>query len=271
MSTYQYHRFLDESGDMTFFDKDGRNIVGQDGVSLTFMMAMVEVKQDLTTVHNDITQMQQLVATDAYFRGVPSIEKRVQNGGFFFHAKDDIPEVRKLMFDYLRNNIKVSAEVIVARKLENIFIKKHERRESQFYADILSHLLKSKLGKDGKLVLNIAARDKTTAQVHLDNALEIAKERFRTNPRNVEKSIRKHVTFNVQPQTRDPLLALPDYMLWAVQRVFHQGETRYYDTLKDKLPLIIDMYDTEHYKDWGNYYGTGRNNYLTAANHLKQK
>ena len=124
---------------MTFFDSKGQNIVGGRGVSVTFMMAMIEVKQDLDAVRSDIEAMQNIVSTDPYFAGIPSVEKRKAKGGFFFHAKDDVPEIRKMMFDYMRDNIKFSAEVMVARKIERIFTSQHEKRESQFYADILSH------------------------------------------------------------------------------------------------------------------------------------
>lgn len=267
-ATYTYHRFLDESGDMTFFDKNGKNSVGADGVSTVFMIGMVHIKSDLEKVRNDITRLTQQVVEDPYFAGIPSIQKRVGKGGFFFHAKDDIPEVRKIMYDYLRNELMFSLEVIVARKIESTFTWQHQKNEALFYSDVLGHLLKSKLGQSGKLVLNIAERDKTTSNANLQTALDGAEERYRNNPRNT-RPLQKNVVFNVQKPTGEPLLAVVDYALWAVQRVFTRGEMRYYDVLRDKIPPIIDIYDRDKYKDWGNYYGTGRNNFLTKDNHIK--
>ena len=62
----------------------------------------------------------------------------------------------------------------------------------------------------------------------------------------------------------DPLLAIVDYALWTVQRVFEKGETRFYDVLKDKIPTIIDLYDTAKYDGYKNYYG--KSNPLTKDN-----
>lgn len=264
-ATYTYHRFLDESGDMTFFDKNGINIVGSNGVSNTFMIGMVHIKSDLDKVRLELKDMADKVIEDQYFAGIPSIQKRIDNGGFFFHAKDDIPEIRKIMFDYLRSDLKFSLEVIVARKVERIFTKQHMNNEAMFYADILGHLLKSKLGQPGKIVLNVAERDKTTSNTNLQRALESAEERYRNNPRKTTP-LQKTVVFNVQKPTGEPLLGIADYALWAVQRVFSKGEMRYYNVLKDKIPSVVDIYDTANYENYQNYYGRG--NPLTQSNKI---
>ncbi len=41
-----YHRFLDESGDTTFYGKKKRVIVGENGVSKSFILGMVKLKQN---------------------------------------------------------------------------------------------------------------------------------------------------------------------------------------------------------------------------------
>jgi hypothetical protein len=74
-----------------------------------------------------------------------------------FHATDDVPEVRKIFFDALKNEFDFSCEVMVARKIPQIFMRKHNGKENELYADVLGHLLKSKL-KYSKIVLNIAER-----------------------------------------------------------------------------------------------------------------
>lgn len=62
----------------------------------------------------------------------------------------------------------------------------------------------------------------------------------------------------------EPILAIVDYALWTVQRVFEKGETRFYDALQAKLPTIIDLYDTVNYGNYKNYYGP--RNPLTKEN-----
>ena len=86
-------------------------------------------------------------------------------------------------------------------------------------------------------------------------ALEKARERF-NKKHNGSKAAICDIQFNVQNPTTEPLLAVPDYLLWSIQRVFERGETRYYDYLIDKIPVVIDLYDSTKYeKNWQNYYG----------------
>jgi hypothetical protein len=60
--------------------------------------------------------------------------------------------------------------------------------------------------------------------------------------------------FNVAYPTQEPLLNVADYFCWAIQRVFEKGETRYYNYLKDKISLVIDVYDNDNYEKYSNYY-----------------
>ena len=66
--------------------------------------------------------------------------------------------------------------------------------------------------------------------------------------------INTKVVFNVQTPRTEPILCVADYLCWAVQRVFERGETRYYNFISDKISLVVDIYDSEHYDRSGNYY-----------------
>jgi hypothetical protein len=46
--------------------------------------------------------------------------------------------------------------MVVGRKIPALFARKHHGRDSEFYADLLSHLLKNKLKLGQRLVINIA-------------------------------------------------------------------------------------------------------------------
>ncbi|MCK6691268.1 MAG: hypothetical protein L6Q97_04110 [Thermoanaerobaculia bacterium] len=96
-----YHRFLDEAGDTTFYSKEKVPIVGENGVSLCFILGMVKFKEPLEPIRRRIVELQNEVVNDPYFKEIPSINKKVREGGFYFHATDDIPEVRKIFFDYI--------------------------------------------------------------------------------------------------------------------------------------------------------------------------
>ncbi len=122
--------------------------------------------------------------SDPYFKDIPSIQKKVNSKGYYFHATDDIPEVRKIFFEFI-NSVNLSFEAVVGRKIYEIFSRKHNSNEVEFYADLLSHLLKNKLLIDGKLVLIISERGKSTKNKNLLLALQKAKDRF--NKRNPDK------------------------------------------------------------------------------------
>lgn len=260
-----YHRFLDESGDTTFFGKKRRIIIGNEGISLSFILGMVKFKTKLEQIRQEIIELQNEIVHDEYFKDIPSIRKKVEKGGYYFHAKDDLPEIREKFFRFIKS-LNCSFESVVARKIPELYITKHKENEAFFYADLLSHLLKNKFQKHDKLVLNIADRGKSTKNHNLNLALETAQQRFRNA--NPDKDLKTKIEFNVLLQTQEPLLNVADYFCWSIQNVFEKGNMRYYNFLKDKVSLVIDLYDFESYgkDDWPNYYR--QDNMLTPENKL---
>jgi hypothetical protein len=260
-----YHRFLDESGDTTFYGKGKRIIVGESGVSKSFILGMVKFKTKLDPIRNNILALQEEIVNDDFFKDIPSIQKKMSKGRYYFHAKDDIPEVRERFFRFIKL-LNCSFEAIVARKIPDFYERNHHSNEAWFYADLLSHLLKNKLKNHEKLVLNIASRGKSTKNHNLELALEKAKERFKTT--HPEEPIKTKVVFNVMDQISEPLLNVADYFCWSIQNVFERGNVRYYNFLKDKISTVVDLYDFESYgkQGWPNYFG--KDNPLTPENKL---
>lgn len=258
-----YHRFLDEAGDTTFYGKGKKNIIGQNGVSKTFILGMIKVKDPLDEVRDKINALQDKIVSDEFYH-VPSVLKKINKTGYYLHATDDLPEVRKEMFDLMKT-INCSFEAVVGRKDIERYETKHKGKEEYFYADLLSHLLKNKLSKHDKLVMHISERGKSTKNHNLELAFLKAKQRF--SKINGNKESKTKVVFNVNYPTKDPLLNLADYFCWTIQRVFERGETRYYNFIKDQVKLVIDLYDTKKYDGWKNYYDN-RKNPLTAENKI---
>ena len=81
-----YHRFLDESGDTTFYGKGKRIIVGEEGISKTFILGMVKFKTKLDLIRERILKLCNEISEDDYYKGIPSIKKKVNKGGYYFHA-----------------------------------------------------------------------------------------------------------------------------------------------------------------------------------------
>jgi hypothetical protein len=194
---------------------------------------------------------------------IPSVQKRIASGGFYFHACKDSPDVRTVLLHYLRD-LPCEAEVVVARKIPALFEKQHHARAEEFYADLLAHLIKNRLKRPGTLVLNVAERGSSTREKVLTEALRLARER--AAKKWGAENLQARVVFNVQNPRTEPLLTVSDYLCWAVQRVFEQGEVRHYNYLAGKIRLVVDLYDREKYAGNQNFYH--RKNPLTAENKL---
>ncbi len=257
------HRFIDEVGDTTFYGKGKGLILGQEGVSLVFGMGIVKFNRPITEVRSEIIALQQQVASDPLLNTIPSVARRIANGGFFFHACKDSDDVKTVFLHYL-HGLECEAEVVIARKVPSLFIHKHHGKDDEFYADVLSHLIKSRLKQPRRLVLNIAERGSSTRAKVLEEAQ--TKAIGRAGKQWAAGELKSEVVFNVQTPLREPLLTVPDYFGWAVQRVFEKGQTRYYDYLRDKIRVVVDLYDSAKYEGNKNYYD--RKNPLTAQNKI---
>lgn len=113
--------------------------------------------------------------------------------------------------------------------------------------------------------MNISERGQSTKHTNLKLALAKAKQRF--CEKNDLTKLKTNILFEVQTPTREPLLNLSDYLCWAVQRVFEKGEVRYYNLIKDKVSLVVDLYDEEKIKNWKNHYDN-KSNPLTTENKI---
>ncbi len=261
---YSYHYFLDEAGDTTFYGNGKIPLLGCAGVSKCFILGMLRINEPLNEVRRKVIALQHKIADDPYYNGVLSIIKKKNTTGYFAHAKDDLPEVRKMVFEFI-NTIDFCFEAIVGRKIYSLYEKKHNGKEAEFYADLLSHLLKNKLNNDSDLVLNISHRSKCTTHHNLEKGLSKAIEI--SAAQNPDKSNCCKIVFNVQYPTTEPLLNISDYFCWAIQRVFERGETRYYDFISDKVAFILDLYDIENSQGNSNLYTKEKK--LTKENFLK--
>jgi len=264
--SFNKHRFLDEAGDTTFYGKGKVLTIGNEGSSHCFILGMLKINEPLDPVRNKVIELQQAIAEDSYFHGVPSIEKFKTTCGYFLHAKNDLPEVKKMAFELIKS-IDCSFEAVVGRKIPTLYESKHNGKEAEFYADLLSHLLKNKLNAYSKLVLNISHRSTCTTHTNLQKGLNKAITNAQSNA--PDKANDCNVVFNVQQPTAEPLLNIADYFCWAIQRVFERGETRYYDYISDQVAMVQDLYDFEKWKSGDNYYN--RQKKLSGDNCLKIK
>jgi len=166
-----------------------------------------------------------------------------------FHAKDDRPEVRYLVYQCL-SRLEFKAQFIVARKIERVFRNSLHAREGEFYDHLVSLLFKNVLHRHARNRIYFSQRGSRTRQANLEQAIRRGvgefEERWHTK---VETEIR------VDPQTGvgEPCLQVIDYMNWAVYRAFVKREMQYYRFVEDKVSLLVDLYDIARYpKNWYN-------------------
>ena len=103
--------FVDEAGDGTLFSKRGRVIVGMEGCSHFFILGLLDVP-DTESLAREMEELRAGLLADPYFRGVPSMQPEAKKTALAFHAKDDLPEVRREVFNLLlRHNLRFFAVV----------------------------------------------------------------------------------------------------------------------------------------------------------------
>jgi len=251
LPTFAYHYFLDEAGDTTFYGKGKTPIIGNEGVSGCFILGLLKLNEPLDAIRQRIITLQNEIASDPYYNKILSILKKKASHGYYLHAKDDVPEVRKTAFELIRS-IDCSFEAVVARKIYYLYEHKHNGNEAEFYADLLSHLLKNKFRKNDRVVLNIAERKRCTTFNNLQRGLN--KAMAHSASRYPDKTNNCKIVFNVQQPTVEPLL---------------NGETRYYDFVSNKISVVWDIYDFAGYNNGQNYYSKKRK--LAEVNCINEK
>ena len=234
--------FVDESGDTTFYNKKGASILGQEGCSPLLIIGFIQacnpklLREKILTLHKEI-------AGDAYLQNIPSLRKTK----IAFHAKDDVPEVREKVFKLIKT-LEFKAEFVVARKRLDIFAKRHERNEDIFYNEIISRLFERKLHLHDN-VIYFEKRGNKLKQHHLAHAIKVAILNFEGK---YSKKVETDTQIYVQIPSDEPCLQIIDYINWSIQRAYIKSDMRYFNFIKEKISLIIDLYDFDKYP--GNFY-----------------
>lgn len=247
---------VDEAGDSTLFGKRGKVIVGTPGCSKFFILGMLDVREH-KKLRAELEELRVNLMNDPYFKGVPSMSPDGGKTALCFHAKDDLAEVRHEVFKVLvRHDLKFLAIVRDKREiLKDVLLfsaisKSYRYDPNEVYDGMVSRLFRDKLHKEDKYNIVFAKRGRSDRTAALHKALNTAKVRF-YNKCGVssEAPIR---LYNSIPKT-SPSLQAVDYFLWALQRLYERGESRYVEFLQERLSLVIDLDDTRE-APYGMYY-----------------
>jgi hypothetical protein len=248
------HYFVDEAGDTTLFNAKGDVIIGQEGCSRYFMMGVLEVAEP-ERLNAALETLRQSLLNDPYFRRVPSMQPDQRKTALMFHAKDDLPEVRREVFAEIMRHEGLRFFAVVRNKrhgiLREVKTYVHKRYQpNEQYDQLIKRLFKNLLHKQDEYLITFASRGTKDRTRALTAALYEARNRFEKKWGIQHDAI---MTIRNIPARQQPCLQAADYLLWTLQRFYERREDRYLDYVWSICHLIHDVDDHRKSKT-GVYY-----------------
>jgi hypothetical protein len=249
------HYFVDEAGDLSFFDNKGRIIVGQPGASKFFMMGVAQIANP-EQVACELDALRSSLMTHPRYKIIPSMQPEAKKTALAFHAKDDYAEIREKVFELIQSfDIKVfvairsKTEIADAAKADFKSLGK-KLQQNAIYDDLIKRLFKNLLHKADIIQITIARRGKETREEALEQAINQAQQNFET-----QWKISSNSSILIEPAYPSQVTGLQviDYYLWAIQRLYERGEDQFFRPLAKNYRLIMDI-DDKRNKVYGEWY-----------------
>ena len=251
------HYFIDEGGDSTLFSRRGKVLIDTEGCSRFFIIGLLDVR-DPATLQQDFDNLRARLMSDPYFDDVPSMQAKWRKTAVAFHAKDDVPEVRREVFRLLRDTGELRFFAVVADKWsvleyvrqQNESDLKYRYNPNGLYDYLIRRLFKERLHQSSRYHITFSKRGKSDRTAALRQALQIARNRF-AEQHDVISDASLQVS-ETRPKEQVGLQAV-DYFTWALQRLYERGEERYVNYLWRDFRLIQDIHDRRK-AGYGVYY-----------------
>lgn len=244
--TLSQYLFIDECGDPNFYGAKRKLLLGEKGYQPLLLMGMLST-ENRKALREQVLAFQHQILQDELYNSIPSVAKP----NWYLHAKDDHPEVRAKFFECLRSLPDFSIHIVIGRKKLDIFNRKHNNNPTEFYFDLLHHLLKGCMHDEQRehsiYLAQRAKNNLTRFQAAVEKAL---------TKDNADRPTPKKITYksNIVLSSQYPELSIVDYCLWALQRYIYKEEGRFFKALQAKYAVIVDLYDEARYKDRSNFY-----------------
>jgi hypothetical protein len=209
MRVARIHMFSDESGDFTFKPHGSKY----------FLIATVTMGD--CAIGNELRALQRELA----WSGIV-IEA--------FHAKDDFPATRRLVYDLISNSdVRIDATCLEKRKTEP----KIAADSGYFYK--LATFLHFKW-----VIPHVANRSDDLMVVASALTMKKKKVALHASVKDVVDQVsptRRFVTAFIQNST-DPCLQIADYAAWAVQRKLEMGDSTWLEMIMPNVVSIFEPY-----------------------------
>jgi hypothetical protein len=262
--------FVDEAGDGNLFGKRGGILIGQEGCSKYFILGVLDVSDEISLT-NEFTALRNNLLADPYFNKVPSMQPEGKKTYYSFHAKDDVPEVRREVFKAIQKH-DLRFQAVVRNKFKVLdYVRQSNSQKpayryhpNELYDYMVRVLFKNLLHKDEEYNITFSKRGHQDRTDSLKDALDRAQQRFAT-----QWNVENHSIVNVFPRTPPECVPLQvvDYFLWSLQRFYEMHEDRYLNLLWPQFRLVRDVDDT-HKAKYGVYYDKKRPLTLAAFDNI---
>ena len=249
------HYFVDEAGDLTFFDKKGQIIVGQPGASKFFMVGVAQIAEP-ERVTSELNELRSQLITHPRFRNIASMQPQAKKTAVAFHAKDDHPEIREKVFELIQSfDVKVfialrSKSEIANQAKEGFKSLGKKLQQNEIYDDLVKRLFRNLLHKADVIQIAFARRGKSAREDALEYAINQAQKNFESRWKISSNS---SIAINPAYPSQIAGLQVVDYYLWAVQRCYERQDDRFFLPLAKKYRIIMDLDDRRN-KPYGEWY-----------------
>jgi len=252
--------FVDEAGDPNVFSRKGKPLVGTTGCSRFFIVGLLEVCAP-GQLGSALDELRSRLLADPYFADVPSMQPDSGKTAVAFHAKDDLPEVRREVFRVLRAHemkflaiVRDKREVLRGVKAMNRLTPRHRYKPDDLYDDLVKRLFRDKLHIGAEIAIHFAMRGSRPRTKAFGDALAGARRNF-YRKWGIEGASLVRILPGAPAGV--PGLQAADYFLWSLQRFYEREEDRYLKLLWPQYRLVIDL-DDKRDANYGTYYSQKR-------------
>lgn len=231
------HLFVDEAGDGTLYNRRGKCLVGTEGCSRYLILGAIEVAEParLTREMNDLHAA---LLADPYFASVPSMQPEARKTALGFHAKDDVPEVRREVLALLRRHaIRFYAVMRDKRQIERAVQRRNKAQagyryhpnELYDYMTLALFFLFFEEGSDCRVTLSSRGSSDRTKALRDGILKRLPSGGGTANFGDLRTATARTV----------PALQAADYFLWSLQRLFENREERYVKLLWPQYQSVL--------------------------------
>jgi len=124
--------FIDEAGDGTLFDKQGRVLIGTEGCSKLFMIGLADI-DNAAAIKADFDALRAQVLNDPFLKKLRQFKPERKETSVYFHATVDPVEVRWEIYKILlRHEFRFTA-VIKSKRAVLDYVKSRNQQDKSYW------------------------------------------------------------------------------------------------------------------------------------------